>query len=114
LVRQLRREVDEHKRRCTELLGEVSELRKDRDLLKLERGEMQVKQQRELEELRNQARSLTSEVERVTFKQQTAEDEKQKLLLKLEKRATEVASSLSEKANLNSFLREKDLLLESL
>ena len=68
LIRSLRREVDEHKRRCTELLGEVSELRKDRDMIKLERGELQVRHSRELEETRNQIRVLTSEIERLGFK----------------------------------------------
>lgn len=53
LIRQLRREVDEHKRRCTELLGECSDLRKERDLLKLEKGDSQVKHARDLEEARN-------------------------------------------------------------
>jgi len=43
-------------------------LRKDRDLIKLDKGDMQVKHQREMEELRNQIRVLTSEVDRLTFK----------------------------------------------
>jgi hypothetical protein len=68
LIRQIRRELDEHKRRCTELLGEVSDLRKERDLLKLDKGDSQVKHARDLEEARNQIRSLTSEVERSQFK----------------------------------------------
>jgi hypothetical protein len=68
LIRQLRRDLDENKRRCTELLSETSDLRKDRDLIKLDKGDMQVKHQREMEELRNQIRVLTSEVDRLTFK----------------------------------------------
>ena len=39
LVRGLRREVEEVKRRCADLLSESSDLRKERDALKLERGE---------------------------------------------------------------------------
>ena len=76
MIRQLRREVDEHKRRCTELLGETSELRKDRDLLKLEKGETLVKHARELEEARNEKRMLASEAERMTFKASCSEEEK--------------------------------------
>ena len=53
LIRQLRREVDENKRRATELLSENSELRKERDSLKLEKGESTIKHTRELEELKN-------------------------------------------------------------
>ena len=43
LVRGLRRELDEHKRRCTELLTEAADLRRDRDALRLDRGELLVK-----------------------------------------------------------------------
>ena len=100
LIRQLRREGDDHKRRCTEVLAEVSELRKDRDMLKLERGEITIKYQRELEESRNEKRLLNSETERTAFKAQCSEEEKQKVLLKLEKRSAEVNIALSEKASL--------------
>jgi hypothetical protein len=76
LIRTLRREVDEHKRRCTELLGECSDLRKDRDMLKLERGEFMVKHQKEMEESKNERRVLISETERLSFKAQCSEEEK--------------------------------------
>lgn len=39
LIRQLRREADESKRRITELLGEVSDLRRERDHYKLDKNE---------------------------------------------------------------------------
>lgn len=40
LIRQLRRDLDENKRRCTELLSESADLRKDRDLIKLDKGDL--------------------------------------------------------------------------
>ncbi len=100
LIRSLRREVDEHKRRCTELLSEVSELRKDRDLIKLERGDLQVRHSRELEEARNQIRTLTSEIERLGFKTQSADEEKHKYLLKVEKKTQELSTLHTEKSQL--------------
>jgi hypothetical protein len=112
LIRQLRRETEEHKRRVTDLLTEVSDLRKERDLLKLDKGDSQVKHARELEEARNQARALTSEVERLQFKATQAEEERQKMMLKLEKRATEVAQVMTERANVQAVLRDKDLTIE--
>jgi regulator of replication initiation timing len=42
LIRQLRRDYDDAKRRCTELLGENSELRKERDFLKLDKNEQMI------------------------------------------------------------------------
>ena len=43
-----------------------------------------------------------------------AEEERQKMLLKVEKRSTEVATAMTERATLQSILREKDQMIESL
>ena len=75
---------------------------------------MQVKHQREMEELRNQIRVLTSEVDRLTFKQQTADDEKLKYMHKVEKKTHEMTTLHQEKATLTQTLREKDLILDQL
>lgn len=56
----------------------------------------------------------TSEAERAQFKVQVAEEEKQKLMLKVEKKHSEVSLALGEKAQLSGLLREKDILIESL
>lgn len=40
LIRQLRRDVDENKRRITELLTEASDLRRERDFVKMEKNEL--------------------------------------------------------------------------
>ena len=37
--RQLRRDLDEHKRRCTQLAADTNDLRRDRDSLKHEKNE---------------------------------------------------------------------------
>jgi predicted nucleic acid-binding Zn-ribbon protein len=76
LVRQLRRELDDSKRRCTELTSEATELRRERDALKLERSESHVKFARELEDARNERRVLESEAERLSFKTRGAEEER--------------------------------------
>jgi hypothetical protein len=76
LVRQLRRELDDSKRRCTELTSEATELRRERDALKLERSESQVKFARELEDARNERRVIESEAERLSFKTRVAEEER--------------------------------------
>jgi DNA repair exonuclease SbcCD ATPase subunit len=114
LIRQLRRDVDEHKRRCTDLLSEVGDLRKDRDLIKLDRGDIQIKHQRELEELRNQIRVLTSENDRLQFKTSTNDDDKLKLMHKIEKKTQDLSTLHTEKSLLTQALREKDLLIEQM
>jgi hypothetical protein len=64
----LRRDYDDSKRRCTELLSETSDLRRERDGLKLEKNEMMIQYTRDMEEERNSKRIIESELDRVQFK----------------------------------------------
>lgn len=48
------------------------------------------------------------------FKCQVAEEDRQKLLLKVEKRQGEVSAVITEKTQLQGVLREKDLMVDSL
>ena len=68
LVRQLRRDLDEARRRVSELLGETGELRRERDAARLEKNELQLALSKELDEERGQKRLLQSDVERLAFK----------------------------------------------
>ena len=56
LIRQLRRDLDENKRRITEMLTDSSDLRRERDLAKLEKNELVIQYTKDLEEERNQKR----------------------------------------------------------
>ena len=64
----MRRDYDDSKRRCTELLSETSDLRRERDGLKLEKNEMMIQYTRDMEEERNSKRIIESELDRVQFK----------------------------------------------
>lgn len=75
LIRQLRRDLDENKRRTTELLGEASDLRRERDILKLDKNEQVIQFTKDLEEERNQKRVLQSDVDRLSFKLQCSTEE---------------------------------------
>ena len=56
LIRQLRRDLDTHKRKEQELHSESTELRRERDSIKLEKNEMFVQLTKELEEERSSKR----------------------------------------------------------
>jgi len=64
LIRQLRRDLDEQKRRSTQLQSETNELRRERDLLKLEKNEQFIQFTREIEEAQGAKRQLQSDLER--------------------------------------------------
>ncbi|CDW85959.1 UNKNOWN [Stylonychia lemnae] len=114
LIRQLRRDLDENKRRITELLTDSTDLRRERDLAKMERNEMMIQFTKDLEEERNQKRVIQSELDRVQFKLQCAEEEKQKLLIKVEKKQSEIAHTQMEKNKYENILREKDSMIDTL
>lgn len=58
LVRQLRRDLEEQKRRNGEAFAETNELRKERDDAKMQRNDLLVAHAKEVEDERNQRRTL--------------------------------------------------------
>lgn len=68
LIRQLRRDLEEQKRRAMELNSEATELRRERDAVKLEKNEQFVHFTRDIEEERSAKRQLQSDAERAEFK----------------------------------------------
>ena len=90
LIRQLRRELDSHKRKNQENLSECTELRRDRDLIKLEKNEQFVQFTKDLEEERGSKRQIQSELERNDFKMKCMQEDVQKMQLKLEKKQAEL------------------------
>jgi chromosome segregation ATPase len=56
MLRQIRRELEEYKRRSQEMLSEATELRRERDAVKLDKNEQFVTLSRDLEEERTAKR----------------------------------------------------------
>ena len=57
-MRKLRRDVDEGKRRVSDLNAELIEVRKERDLAKMEKNDLLIKHAKEIEEERTSKRVL--------------------------------------------------------
>ena len=53
LIKQLRRDLDESRRKAQDVVQELNELRRDRDSLKLDKNEQFLQHQKEIEELKN-------------------------------------------------------------
>jgi hypothetical protein len=77
-VRQVRRDLEEYKKRYSDSNIEVCELRKERDALKLEKNDMIIKQAKEIEDERNQRRTLNIDSEKLKFRLKCLEDDLQK------------------------------------
>ena len=75
MIRKLRRDLDEQKRRLQESNVEVSELRRERDQLKMDKNDLIVKQAKDIEEERCVRRGQQAELDKLKFKVKCAEDE---------------------------------------
>ena len=113
-VRQMRREVEEWKKRASDAGIENNQLRKERDALKLDRNDMLIKQAKDMEEERNSKRTLSTECDKLRFKLKCMEEDLLKAGLKAEKKAQEANAFSNEKTSLLSLLKEKEILLDSM
>eukprot|EP00347_Sterkiella_histriomuscorum_P013840 403363164 len=112
-IRQVRRELDEYKKKCSDQSLELNELRKDRESLKLERNELIIKQAKELEDERNVRRTLNTENDKFKFRIRCLEDDLQKQQLKTEKKTQEVNATMADKTSTLSILKEKEIMLDT-
>ena len=53
-------------------------------------------------------------MDRITFKFNVSEEEKQKMQLKMEKKQSEIAYAVMERNKLEGILREKDAMIQTL
>lgn len=75
LIKQLRRDLDEARRKAQDLTSEASELRRDRDSLRLEKNEQYLEQQKSIEDLKALNREAQSEKDRAVFKSNGMQEE---------------------------------------
>ena len=85
-VRQVRRDLEEYKKRCSDQNTELNELRRERDALKLDKNDLIIKQAKELEDERNQRRAFAMDTDKFRFRVKCLEDDIQKVSLKAEKK----------------------------
>ena len=74
------------KRRLTETSVEMSEIRKERDISKMERNDLLIKHAKEIEEERVQRRVFITENDKLKFKVKCLEDDVHKEALKAERK----------------------------
>ena len=89
-------------------------MRRERDLLKLEKNEQFIQFTREIEEAHCGKRQLQSDLERSDFKFKTTNEEIQKLQLKCERKQAELHKISSEKNAQDNILKARDSMVESL
>lgn len=71
----MRRELDEQKRRTSDLNAEVLEVRKERDLVKMDKNDLLIKHAKDIEEERNVRRVMQTENDKLKFKTKCLQDD---------------------------------------
>ena len=74
-IRQVRRDLEEYKKKYSDLCLELNELRREKDALKLEKNDTIIKHAKEVEDERNLRRTLNTDNEKLKFKVRTLEDD---------------------------------------
>ena len=90
LIKQLRRDLEEAKRRAADAVSESNTVRRERDTLRVEKNDQLMHFIRDIEELKTKLREQEAEAERCQFKYQAHTESNQKMALKLEKKSAEV------------------------
>ena len=106
--------MDEGKRKVSDLNQELIEIRKERDLAKMDKNDLLIKHAKEIEEERTSRRVLQTENDKLKFKVKCLEDEVHKIGLKAERKTQEAHAELKEKTSLLATLKEKELQVDSL
>ena len=90
IIKQLRRDLEEAKRRAADAVSESNTVRRERDTLRVEKNDQLMHFIRDIEELKTKLREQEAEAERCQFKYQAHTESNQKMALKLEKKSAEV------------------------
>ena len=93
---------------------ESTELRRERDSVKLEKNEMFVTMTKDLEEERSAKRQIQSELERNDFKVKCMQEDVQKMQLKLEKKQAELHRAYSDSNSKEQVLKTREQMIENL
>ena len=110
----MRRELDETKRRLIEAGTEMAEIRKERDLSKMDKNDILIKHAKEIEEERTQRRILITENDKLKFKVKCLEDDVHKEALRAERKSQEALAENKEKTSFLATLKERELMLDSM
>lgn len=96
------------------MLSEATELRRERDSVKVEKNELFVQLTKNLEEERSGRRQTQSELERNDFKVKCMQEDVQKMQLKLEKKQAELHRAHADNNSKEQVLRTREQMIENL
>lgn len=114
MIRDLRRELDEYKRRYADALTDSTDMRKARDEATSLIADLQVQHSSDLESERNKRRDLESQVDKLRFQLQCKDEEMAKEIKFREDLATDLQKSRDTVKTNEAVLREKEVLVDTM
>lgn len=106
--KNLRQEVDAYRRQFNDLQNEISNLRRDKDSILMERNEIKLQLMKELDQEKLKSKTIQNESERNSQVIRNLENESQLLKQKLETKSDEVNDLMQEKVSFLKELRNKE------
>lgn len=114
MIRDLKREVSEYKRKYQESLTEATNLRKERDEIRAQKHDEGLSIKKSAEEERSRLNELQSEIDRLKFKLKCSEEDLQKEVTSFEEKNREIQTFKVDKSSLESMIKEKERLIMTL
>ena len=94
--------------------AEILEVRKERDLVKMDKNDLLIKHAKDIEEERNVRRVMQTENDKLKFKTKCLQDDVHKQSMKAERKASDAHAELKEKTGILATLKERELQVDSL
>jgi len=114
LVRELKRESAEYRRKYQESFSQISELKTERDDLKSQKTEVGFKEQKSMDDEKATIKNLQAEIERLKFKIKCSEEELQKEVSHIDEKQREIHSLKLDKSSQESVVKEKERMIMTL
>jgi len=114
LIREIKREADDYKRRYQQAQSQLAEVKNERDELRAQKSDEGLKILQTFEKEKSSVKDLQSEIERLKFKLNCVEDELQKEVGTVEEKNREIQSLRVDKNSQESIIKEKERMVMTL
>lgn len=114
MIRELKREVNEYKRKYIEANNQLGELRKERDDLLSQKGDENTKVNKAIDQEKVIINNLENEIERLKFKLKCTEEDLQKELSQIDEKQRLIHSLKLDKSSQETLIKEKERTIMTL
>lgn len=112
-IRNIKQELDSYRRTVSELQNEISNLRRDKDILTSEKNEIKINLIKQLDEEKLKQKILQNEIEKLEYSVKINETEMKNLKIKTDEKTDEIRNLINDKLTMSKDLRLKEIEYEN-